>query len=65
VTASRLKQAEVADRRRRLLAALSSGMTIEQIAGADPEDERTAWVAVFGGRLSRRRPTMRRSPTGM
>jgi hypothetical protein len=49
VTASRLKQAEVADRRRRLLAALSSGMTIEQIAGADPEDERTAWVAVFGG----------------
>lgn len=49
MTASRLKQAEVADRRRRLLAALASGMTVEQIASQDPSAEGSAWVATFAG----------------
>lgn len=47
MTASRLKQAEVAERRRRLLASLASGMTMAQIAALDPGEN--DWVAAFDG----------------
>lgn len=49
MTASKAKQAETADRRRRLLAALASGTTIEQIAALDPSEPHSSWVAIFGG----------------